>query len=162
MAGRIIDLTGGDPHFGDVLMESPLAVAAVLVATARMTLGEPGWRTEFVEAHDLAHQYLPVGRPMAMVWKYGYGVLAGALQPDEAALRETAAMYEQADHRADGSALEAARFQYGFILTRAGGLNRRRGLEILSEASDSTWGYYLTSFPADRRHRTGPGSGPHR
>ncbi|MFN8033556.1 MAG: adenylate/guanylate cyclase domain-containing protein [Mycobacterium sp.] len=146
LSSRIIDLTGGDPQFGDVLMESPFAVAAVLSATARMALGEPGWRTEFDEAHDLARRYLPVGWPMAMVWKYGYGVVAGALQPDENALTETAEMYEQADHRADGSALEAARFLYGFILNRAGGPDRRRGLDILAAASDSTWSHYLTWF----------------
>jgi adenylate cyclase len=146
LASRITDLSGDDPHFGDMLMESPFAVAAILAATARMTLGEAGWRKDFDEAEDLARRYIPVGRPMAMVWKYGYGVLAGALAPDEEALRNTAEMYERADHCADASALEAARFLYGLILARRGGPDRGRGLEILSEARDSTWAHFITWF----------------
>jgi len=55
-------------------------------------------------------------------------------------------MYERADHCADASALEAARFLYGFILARRGGPDRGRGLEILCEAKDSTWAHLITWF----------------
>ena len=94
----------------------------------------------------MARQYLPVGLPMASVWMYGYGVLAGAVRPDTEALKDTSAMYQLAEHRGDDSSLEAARFLYGLILARNEGLGRDQGLAILAEVRDSAWAHYITWF----------------
>ena len=44
---RVIDLSGGDPTMGNLIIGSPLAFALSLRASARLPLGLKGWKQDF-------------------------------------------------------------------------------------------------------------------
>jgi class 3 adenylate cyclase len=91
-------------------------------------------------AAALCRELLPMGQPVAFVWKYAVGVLAGALLPDEATLRDTADMWELAMRRGDELSLEAGALLHGLMLAQQTGPDRARGLDILAEAPGGSTG----------------------
>jgi adenylate cyclase len=146
LSRRVIEMTGGDPRMGNLVIESPLALASIFHAAARMCLGEAGWREDLDDSAKMARQYLPVGLPTSMIWTYAYGVMAGAVSADATAVKETAEMYEGAVERSDDSALESARFLVGFTLAQQDGSDRAHGLSILAEVRDAPAKRYIAVF----------------
>ena len=63
LAQRIIDLADGDPDKGNLILESPLALATVYRATARACIGNPGWKSDLEQAVAMGRAYAPVGIP---------------------------------------------------------------------------------------------------
>jgi adenylate cyclase len=137
LAQRTIDITGGDAHLGDFIIESPLTVAKMFRATARMCLGANGWKSDMDQATTLCRENVPLGRAVLLFWRYGYGVSAGAIRPDAAAVRETAEVLELAKLTGDNLSLESGRFLHGFVLAQQDGPDRGRGLGLLATARDA-------------------------
>jgi adenylate cyclase len=128
---RVIDLADGDPLRGRSVIESPLALALVLRATARLCLGASGWKAELAHAVTMVGEFIPIGQADVLFWKCGFGVAAGAVQPDAATLRETAEMLQLAQQRADDLSVWSARFLHGFILAQQSEPDRGRGLSLV-------------------------------
>ena len=73
---------------------------------------------DLAAAHAAAmiREFIPIGEPDVLFWKYTFGVCAGALRPDAAAVRETAEILQLAQQRADDLSVWSARFLHGFVL----------------------------------------------
>lgn len=137
LAERVIDLAEGDPRTGGSLTESPLSLALMFRATVRMRQGAMGWKDDLAEAVTMVREHMPIGSAILMFWQYGFGVSAGAVLPDDGALRETTELLELAKQRGDDLSLECARFLCGFILAQQSGPDRSRGLELLAAAREA-------------------------
>ena len=137
LAERAIDLTGGDPRMGDFVIESPLTVATVCRATARMCLGASGWKSDMDRATTMCREYHPLGQAVLLFWRYGYGVSSGAIRPDADAVQVTAEVLERAEQTGDNLSLEWGRFLHGFVLTQLDGSDRARGLALLAAAREA-------------------------
>jgi adenylate cyclase len=70
-----------------------------------------------------------------LIWKYAL-VLAGALKPDAAAVRETAEVLEIARQRADDLSVWSARFLHGMMLAQQSASDRDRGFSILASVRE--------------------------
>ena len=82
------------------------------------------------QATAMCRELVPIGAPLALVWKYAFCLGAGTLRPDEAILREMDELLDSAEERGDNLSLEWARFLRGFVLLQRGGADRGRGLSI--------------------------------
>ena len=137
LAQRVIDLAEGDPLKGASVIESPLTLALLFCAGARMCLGARGWKAELAQAVEMVGEFLPIGQSDVLFWKYAFGVLAGALRPDAAAVRETAEILQLAQQRADDLSVWSARFLHGFILAQQPEPDRGRGLSLLATVREA-------------------------
>ena len=88
LAERVIELADGDPRMGQLLIESPLAHAVMTRAAARAYLGASGWRQDMDRAAAMCREFLPIGQAVMLVWKYVFGIVAGAVLPDATAVAE--------------------------------------------------------------------------
>jgi adenylate cyclase len=134
---RMIDLADGDPLKGASVIESPLTLALMFQATARSCLGTEGWKADLAQAVALVREFLPIGQPDVLVWKYYLGVSAGALHADAAAVRETAEVLEMAEQRADDLSVWSARFLHGLMLAQQSASDRDRGRSILASVREA-------------------------
>jgi adenylate cyclase len=136
LSQRALDLAGANPHIADSAVETPLVVAAIVRAAARMCMGVAGWRRDIEQATAMCRELVPIGAPLALVWKYAFCLGAGTLRPDEAILREVDELLDSAEERGDDLSLECARFLRGFVLSQRGGADRSRGLSILVKSRE--------------------------
>jgi adenylate cyclase len=136
MVQRVIDLADGDLSMGASVIESPLTLALMLQATARLCLGAKGWKANLAQVVTLVGEFLPIGQPDVLVWKYALG-LAGAFKPDSAAVRETAEVLEIAQQRADDLSVWSARFLHGMMLAQQSASDRDRGLSMLASVREA-------------------------
>jgi adenylate cyclase len=137
LAQRVIDLADGDPLNGASVIESPLALGLIFRASARMCLGAKGWKADLARAAEMVGEFIPIGEPDVLFWKYAFGVLAGALRPDAAAVGETAEILQRAQQRADDLSVWSARFLHGFILAQQPEPDRGRGLSLLATVREA-------------------------
>ena len=124
LAQRVIDLAGGDPTTGDLIIGSPLAFAIVLRGAARWCLGIPGWKDDFAQAVAMARVADPVSLAAVMYYTYAFSIPGGALLPDATALRETANALELTERSGDDIALLLARSARGITLVHQHGPER--------------------------------------
>ena len=101
LAERIIDLADGDHRKGASVIESPLAFALMIRALARMCFGSNEWKNDLFDAITMVAEFLPVGQPDMMFFKYGFAVASGAVRIDTADLCETAEILELANQQGD-------------------------------------------------------------
>jgi adenylate cyclase len=134
---RVIELAAGDPRMGQLVIESPLAQAAMNCAAARMSLGAGGWRHDMEQAAAMCREFLPIGQAMMLLWKYAFGVMAGAVLPDAASVPETAEILELAERQSEDQTVEVAHFLHGFVLAKRGGPDGVRGWSLLAEAREA-------------------------
>ena len=92
LAQRVIDLCDRDRYLGNVVVESPLTLALMLRAAARMLTGAPGWKQDMLSAAADTREFAPIGAGVALTWRYAVGVVAGAFRADSAAVWETASL----------------------------------------------------------------------
>lgn len=115
LAQRVIDLANGNPTMGNMLVGSPLALATAARGAARSSLGLPGWKSDFDAAIDMAREFDPTSRVLAVMYK-ALSIGNGLLLPDEAILRDTAEILEVAEHSGDDLTLANARMARGIVL----------------------------------------------
>ena len=136
LAQQVIDLADGDPVKGNVIVESPLAVATMWRAVARACVGMPGWKDDFEHGLAICRRFAPTGYPVLLLNKYS-AIANGALLPDETTLDETAEALEIAQRFGEDVALECARAVHGLMLAQQSREKRRDGFELLARARDA-------------------------
>jgi adenylate cyclase len=137
VAERLIELANGDYLKGGSVIESPLAFAMMIRATARMCLAADGWKADLAQAVNLIREFLPIGQADMFYFRYAFAVQAGAVRLDAAALRETAEILKVADQRSDDLSVWSARFLHGFVLAQQPEPDRGRGLSLLADTREA-------------------------
>jgi adenylate cyclase len=137
LAQRVIDLSDGDPRKGGSVIESPLSLALMLAAVARLCQGVKGWKADMANAATMVGEFIPIGEADVLFWKHSLGVMAGALRPDADALQETAGILERAQQRGDDHSLWSASFVHGFMLAQQPEPERSRGLSLLATVREA-------------------------
>jgi adenylate cyclase len=137
LAQRVIDLAGGDPTAGNLIVGSPLAVAIVLRGAARWCLGVPGWKDDFVRAVEMARAADPLSLAGVIYYTYPFAIPVGVLLPDATALRETAHALKLAERSGDEFALHCARFARGITLVHRDDPEREAGFALLAEVREA-------------------------
>ena len=144
---RAIDLSGGDPTMGNLIIGSPLAFALALRASAACCLGIPGWKEDFDEAIAMARKTDKFTFCGVVQFKY-IAVLNWALLPDDVALQDTAEALEIAQHFGDNFTLANSEFAHGLVLVRREDTDRERGFELLAKARDVALDHRYTIIAA--------------
>ncbi|MDT5348102.1 MAG: hypothetical protein QOH91_1389 [Mycobacterium sp.] len=137
LAQRAIDLAGGDPTTGNLVIGSPLAWAIAFRGAARWCLGIPGWRDDFAQAVAMAHGPDPISLAGVMYFTYPLAIPGGALLPDATALRETADALAIAERSGDELALHGSRFARGITLAHRDGPERQAGFALLAKVREA-------------------------
>jgi adenylate cyclase len=132
LAEHAINLADGDPHFGDLIIESPLTMAMLVRAAAHACVGHPGWRIEFEQAATTCREINPGGRaPIELVYVYGIGMLNGLIS-DPTIVDDGEETLKLAEQRGDDYALAAARLRRGLHLIRSDEPQRAEGIRLLA------------------------------
>ena len=137
LAQRVIDLAGGDPTTGNLVLGSPLAVAITWRGAARWCLGIPGWKHDFAQAVAMARAADPISLAGVMYYKYPLAIPGGALLSDATALRETADALAIAERSGEELALHCTRFARGITLVHQDGPERDAGLALLAQVREA-------------------------
>jgi adenylate cyclase len=130
---RAIDLSGGDPTMGNLIIGSPLAFTLALRASAQCCLGVPGWRQDFDQAIAMARKFDKFTFCAVVMFKY-IAIENWALLPDDDALRDTAEALGIAEQFGDDFTLTNCEFTYGMVLVRREDTDREHGFELLERA----------------------------
>jgi adenylate cyclase len=125
-----IDLSGGNPTMGNLIVGSPLAFMLALRASTRCCLGVPGWQQDFDSAVEMARDLDPFTHNTVVMIKY-VTIFNWALLPDDAVLHETAEALKIAQHIGDDFQLANAEFTHGLALIRSDGADREYGFGLL-------------------------------
>jgi adenylate cyclase len=136
LAQQVIDLANGDPVKGNVIVESPLAVATMWRAAARACVGYPGWKDDLEHGLAICRKFAPIGYPVLLLNKFS-AIANGALLPDETTLDDTAEALELAQRFGEDVALECAHAVHGLILVQQSSEERWDGFELLTRARDA-------------------------
>jgi adenylate cyclase len=137
LASAVIKLTDGDPHKGNLLIESPLSLAMMVRAVARLCRGESGWKQDVECGAAMCRDYTPVGYPPILLLKYGFGIPSGAILADAGAVQESADTLERAQRYGDDVSLVIALFLRGLILAQQDSPHREEGLHLLGTAREA-------------------------
>jgi adenylate cyclase len=137
LAQRVIDVAGGDPTAGDLILGSPLAFALALRGAARWCLGIAGWKDDFAQAVSMARAADPISLAGVIYYTYALAIPCGALLPDATAQRETAEAVERTERWGDELALHVTRFARGIALAHRDDPERQAGFELLAQARDA-------------------------
>ncbi|HYB39707.1 MAG TPA: adenylate/guanylate cyclase domain-containing protein [Mycobacterium sp.] len=150
LSQRVIDLADGDPSKGNFLFGSPLALAFAQRAIARYTLGRPGWRDDVRRGLAVAHGADSLSYVWVVSYVYSAGIPAGALRPDDSAVREIEDALAIAKRSGDNLQLGVAWLTLGLALVhRHTDAERDRGQKLLAEVREVflRGGHYLCDLP---------------
>jgi class 3 adenylate cyclase/RecA/RadA recombinase len=150
LAQRVIDLADGDPSMGNFLFGSPLALAFAQRAMARYTLGRPGWRDDLRRGLAVAHDADSLSYVTVVSYVFTAGIPAGALRPDDSAVREIEDALAIAERSGDNLQLGVAWLTLGLALVhRHTDAERDRGQKLLAEVRDVflRGGHFLCDLP---------------
>jgi hypothetical protein len=135
---RVIDLAGGDPSKGNIIIGSPLASALGMRAIARYWLGRDGWRDDLQQGLAMARSADPRSYATVVTYVYFPGILFGVLEPDDCAVREIEDALRIAEQSSDDLALAFARATLGVALVhRQTAAECSGGQQLLAEASEA-------------------------
>ncbi|ORV53786.1 hypothetical protein AWC02_01475 [Mycolicibacter engbaekii] len=135
LAQRLIELAGGDPEKGNLLLGSPLTAAIAVRGVFSMVLGRPGWRDDIDVAAEMARAFDPTTRAVTVM--FHCLLVAQGVIPVDVALRSSAGIVEVAEQSGDEFALAAARLARGIALAHCSGPDREQGLELLTLAREA-------------------------
>ena len=137
LAQRVIDLAGGDPTAGNLILGSPLSFAIAWRGAARCCLGIPGWKDDVAQAVAMARAADAISLAGVIFWTYVLAIPGGALLPDATALRDTADALAIAERSGDEFALHCTRFVRGITLAHRDGPERQAGFALLAQVRDA-------------------------
>ena len=150
MAQQVIDLADGDPAMGNFVFGSPLALAFAQRGLARWALGRSGWRDDLRRGVSVAYSADSLSYVTVVSYVYTAGVPAGAVRPDDIALREIEDSLAIAERSGDNLQLGFAWLNLGLtLLHRRTDAERERGQRLLAEVRDVfvTGGHFLCDIP---------------
>ena len=150
LAQRVIDLADGDPSMGNFLFGSPLALAFAQRAIGRYTLGHPGWQADLRRGLAVAQGADSLSYVTVVSYVYTTGIPAGALRPDDSAVREIEDALSIAERSGDNLQLGVAWLTLGLALVhRDTDAERDRGQQLLAEVRDVfvRGGHFLCDVP---------------
>jgi adenylate cyclase len=137
IAERMIELANGDARKGDIVVGSPLITAITLRGMARCCLGDPQWRNDVEQAAAMVREFGATLRATVLRFVYATTIHNGVVEPDAAALRETAELLEVAQRSGDDFTLAGAQYVRGLTLVACGGAQRGEGLALLAAAREA-------------------------
>jgi hypothetical protein len=134
----IIDLAAGDPAKGASFgVGSPLAISLAWRGTARWWLGRPGWPQDLHDAVAMARRSNPETLSGAIAWTYGFAMQYGVLRADDSVLRASEDALLTAHSASSDRAMGLAAYTLAVgLLNRDAAADRRRGLELMTQARD--------------------------
>jgi class 3 adenylate cyclase len=147
---RVIDLADGEPAKGNFMIGSPLAVSFTQRASARWSLGRPGWRDDLRQALAMARSADPASYATVVAFAYVGGIPCGVLRPDDSAVGEIEDALQIAERSGDDLAVALARLTLGVALVhRHTDAKLDRGHKLLAEVSEVFLrrGYMLGALP---------------
>ena len=150
LSQRVIDLADDDPFKGNFLFGCPLALAFAQRAIARYSLGRPGWRDDMRRGLAMAHGADSLSYVTVVSYVYTAGIPAGALRPDDSAVREIADALAIAERSGDNLQLGVAWLTLGLALVhRDSDAERDRGQKLLAEVREVflRGGHFLCDLP---------------
>ncbi|SON59299.1 Adenylate cyclase 2 [Mycobacterium simulans] len=134
LAQRVIDLSGGDPTMGNLVIGSPLAWALTVKGAAGMFLGRKGWREDLRAGIVLARSVDAAARSFVQLYKYAAAIQNGAVRPSTRDVALAAESLEVAQQSGDNAGLAYA------LLNRAIALlhndSEAGGMEFLVRAKE--------------------------
>jgi adenylate cyclase len=136
LAERAIDLSGGNPTMGNLIIGSPLGFMLALRASTRCCLNVEGWHEDFDKAIDISRDVDPFTHSTVAMIKY-VATLNWALLPDNAAVGEMTEALRIAERTGDDFQLANARFTLGLALVRCDGPARSHGFELLHQVREA-------------------------
>ncbi|MFZ1178208.1 MAG: cyclase, partial [Mycobacterium sp.] len=142
---RVIDLAEGDPHKGNFIFGSPLALALTTRAVGRYCLGRPGWRDDLRHGIVMARSADALTYAGAVTYAYGTTIPTGVLRPDDSVMRKIEDALHTAERSGDDFALAHAQVTLAAALVhRPMASERYRGQELLADVREV--------FLRDRHH----------
>jgi hypothetical protein len=150
LSQRVIDLADGDPSKGNFLFGSPLALAFAERAIARYALGRPGWRDDLRRGLAMARGADSLSYVTVVSYVYSAGIPAGALRPEDSAVREIEDALAIAERSGDNLQLGVAWLTLGLALVhRHTDAERDRGQKLLAEVREVflRGGHFLCDLP---------------
>ncbi len=136
LAQRAIELSGGDPTMGNLIIGSPLALITTLKASAGSIIGLPGWKADYDRAITMAKGVDNFTFCGAVMLKY-IAVENWALVADDEALHATADALELARQFGDDFSVTNCEFVHGTLLVRSQDADRALGFELLNRAANA-------------------------
>jgi class 3 adenylate cyclase len=150
LSQRVIDLADGDPSKGNFLFGSPLALAFAERAIARYALGRAGWRDDLRRGLAMARGADSLSYVTVVSYVYSAGIPAGALRPEDSAVREIEDALAIAERSGDNLQLGVAWLTLGLALVhRHTDAERDRGQKLLAEVREVflRGGHFLCDLP---------------
>ena len=134
----IIDLAAGDPAKGAGFgVGSPLAISLAWRGTARWWLGRPGWPQDLHDAVAMARRSNPETLSGAIAWTYGFAMQYRVLRADDSVVRASEDALLTAHSASSDRAVGLAAYTLAVgLLNRDAAADRRRGLELMTQARD--------------------------
>jgi len=150
LSQRVIDLADGDPAKGNFLFGSPLALAFAERAIARYALGRPGWRDDLRRGLAMARGAGSLSYVTVLSYVYSAAIPAGALRPDDSAVREIEEALAIAERSGDNLQLGVAWLTLGLArVHRPTDAERDHGQKLLAEVREVflRGGHFLCDLP---------------
>ncbi len=144
-----IDLAEGDPAKGNLVVDSPLALAVGARGVARYWLGLPGWRVDLDDAWARARTGDALSCATVGAYKYDLALFAGVVRSDDSALRAIGESLQICEQSGDDFALAQARMSMGSALIHHDSADSGRGVALLEQVRDQILqgGFSLAEVP---------------
>jgi adenylate cyclase len=137
VAQRMIDLAGGDPTKGNLIIGSPLVAAIMLRGCGRCCLGDPRWRSDVEKASAMARSFDATTRALMLLFKYSVATRNGAMLIDASDLQETGDVLEAAERSGHDLTVACAEYIRGLALVASEGPQRAEGYPLLAAAREA-------------------------
>jgi adenylate cyclase len=145
----VVEMAGGDPTKGNLIIDSPLSVALGWRGIARASFGRPGWRNDFDLAVEMARGSAVLSPVLALNFKYNLGIPNGVLVADDTALWEIHEALAIARRSADDVALGLSLHVLATALAYRDDPDRQPALEVMDEVRQMSVGnrFARTAIP---------------
>jgi class 3 adenylate cyclase len=129
----IVEMAGGDPTKGNLIIDSPLSLALGWRGIAGASFGRPGWRNDFDLAFEMARGSEVLSPALAINFKYNLGIPNGIFVADDTALREIQEALAIGRRSGDDVALGLSLHVLATALAYRDDPDRQPALEVMDE-----------------------------
>ena len=136
LSQRLIDIADGDPTRGADTRTPHWRSLPCFAESPGAPWGIPGWRDDLAAASALATPD-PAALAVVTTYRFVFGIPAGALAADAAALEETSRVLRTAERFGEDFTLASARLSHGIALIYREDALREEGFEYMALARDA-------------------------